>query len=216
MGRDGGDLRLRELERRLAALDFIHGAEKAAVPALGDERLEREPVHRLAGNRRRDQRQLHDRAPNIGRGGGRQRDHVHDQRGAIVGASRVERGRHQRACSVVRRRALAQSFGDGVVGQDPVHAVATQQETVVQSHRLGAIVEARVRFGAERAREHARVARSAFPGVILGETGQAVAPEPIGARVADVQQVGDAGAQHERGEGAGHPLEARDPGDRAR
>ena len=77
----------------------------------------------------------------------------------------------------------------------------------MQSHRLGAIVEARVRFGPERAREHARVARSAFPGVILGETGQAVASQPVGARVADVQQVGGAGAQHERGEGAGHPFE---------
>ena len=151
------------------------------------ERLQRRLIHRLAGNWRRDQRQLHDRAPNIGRGGGRQCNHIHDQRGAIVGASRVERGRHQSARSVVRRRTLAQSFGDGVVGQHPVHAVATQQETVVQSHRLGGIVEARVRFGAERAREHPRVARSASPGVILGETGQAVAPRPIGARVADVQ-----------------------------
>ena len=63
----------------------------------------------------------------------------------------------------------AAGFGDGVVGQHPVHAVATQQETVVQSHRLGGIVEARVRFGAERAREHPRVARSTFPGVILGD-----------------------------------------------
>ena len=85
----------------------------------------------------------------------------------------------------------------------------------MQRHRLGRIVEARVRFGTERAREHMRLARPRLPGVILGETGEAVASQPVGARVADVQQVGGAGAQHERGEGAGHPFEARDPGGRA-
>ena len=48
MGCDRGDLRLRELKRRLAALDFVHGAENAAVPPVGDERFERKAVDRLA------------------------------------------------------------------------------------------------------------------------------------------------------------------------
>jgi len=54
------------------------------------------------------------------------------------------------ARGVVRCGALAQGLGDGVVGQEPVHAVAAQQEAVVQRHRLGRIIEARVRLSAER------------------------------------------------------------------
>ena len=38
----------------------------------------------------------------------------------------IERRRHQRARGVVRRRALAQGLGDGVIGQEPVHAIAAQ------------------------------------------------------------------------------------------
>ena len=46
--------------------------------------------------------------------------------------------RDQRARGIARRRALAQDVGDALVGQEPVHAVAAQQEAVVQRHRLAA------------------------------------------------------------------------------
>jgi hypothetical protein len=41
--------------------------------------------------------------------------------------------------------------------------------------------------------------------MIVGQAGEAIAAQPIGARVADVQHVRDAPAQHQRREGASHP-----------
>ena len=76
-----------------------------------------------------------------------------------------------------------------------MHAVAAQQKPIVQRDRLRPVVEARFRLGAERAGQHARPAGAAVAGMILGEAGEAVAPQPIGARIADMQQVGDAAAQ---------------------
>ncbi len=207
MGRDRRHLRLREFERRVAALDLVPRGENPAVAAVRDERVKRKAVDGLADRRRRDQGELHDRTADIGGGGRRQRHHVEDQRGAIIGAAGVEGGRDQRFGGVVGSGAVAQGLGDPLVGQEPVHAVAAQEKPVMQRDRLRRIVEARLALGAERARQHPRLARAAVTGMVLGETGETVAPQPIGAGIADVQEMGDPAAQDERGEGARHPLQ---------
>ena len=74
---------------------------------------------------------------------------------AIVGAAGVERGRDERARGVVGSGALAQELGDALIGQEPVHAVAAQEEAVVQGDRLRRVVQPHLRLRAERAREHA-------------------------------------------------------------
>ena len=119
----------------------------------------------------------------------------------------VERGGDQRFGGVVGSGALAQKLGDAIVGHDAMHAVAAQEKPVVQRDRLRRIVEARFTLGAKRARQHARVAGAAVTGMILSETSETVAPQPIGAGIADVQEVGDPAAQHQRSERARHPLE---------
>ena len=43
--------------------------------------------------------------------------------------------------------------------------------------------------------------------MVGGKTGQTIAAQPVGARIPDMQQVGDAAAQHQRGEGAPHSRE---------
>ena len=171
MGRHGSDLGLGKLQCDLAALDLVHGGEKAAVPALGEQRLQEVAVDRLSHDRRRGQRQPHERAADVGRDRRRQSDHVKNQRGAIVGAAGVEGGRHERAGGGLRSRPLAQGLADAVVGQDSVHPVAAQEKAVVQGDRLRCVVEARLRLDAERASKHARSPGPLLPRMIGGETG---------------------------------------------
>ena len=91
-----------------------------------------------------------------------------------------------------------------------MHAVAAQEKTVVQRHRLAGVIEPQLRLDAQRAGQDMRAAGSALlPHVIGGQAGQAVAAEAIGARIPDMQQVDDAAAQHQRGEGASHPRQFR-------
>ncbi len=101
IGGDRGDLRLGKFQRHLAALDFVDRAEQTGVAAVGHQHLEHETVDRLAVDRHRDQRQLHDGGADIGRFHRRQLDDVDHQRRAIIGAAGVERGRHQRARGIV-------------------------------------------------------------------------------------------------------------------
>ena len=107
VGRNGRDLRLGKFYRDLAALDLVQGAEQAAVAAVREQRLEHEAVDRLAADRRRDQRQLQDRAADVGRNRGRQPDHVEHQSGAIIVAAGIERRGHERARRIIGSRALS-------------------------------------------------------------------------------------------------------------
>ena len=54
-----------------------------------------------------------------------------------------------------------------------------------------------------------RPSRAGDADVVVGQTGQPVAAQPVGARVADVQHVRRAAAQHQRGERASHAGERR-------
>ena len=165
-----------ELQRDLAALDLVHRGEEAAVPSLGEQRLQDVAVDRLADDRRRDQRQPHDRAADVGRDRRRQGDHVQHQRRAIVGAAGIEGRVHQCAGGDLGRRPLAQGFANALVGQDSVHAVGAQEKAVVQRDGLAGVVEARLRLDAERAGQHRRLPGPSLPRMIGGETGQTVAP----------------------------------------
>ena len=89
--------------------------------------------------------------------------------------------------------------------QEAVHAVAAKQEAVVPRHRLGGVVEPHLGLDAERAVKDGRPAGARFAHVVDGQAVQAVAAQPIGAGVADMQHVRDAPAQHQRREGASHP-----------
>ena len=114
VGGDGRDLGLGKLQHHLAAFDLVDRAEQAAVAAVGHQHLEHEAIDRLAVDRHRDQRQLHDGGADIGGFRRRQLDHVEHQGRAVVGAAGIERGRDQRARRIVGRGALAQDVGDGV------------------------------------------------------------------------------------------------------
>ena len=71
-----------------------------------------------------------------------------------------ERGRNQRAGGILGSGALAQDVGDGSRSrQKPVHAVAAQQEAVVQRHRLGRVVEPHFGLDAKRAGESVATGR---------------------------------------------------------
>ena len=85
VGGDGRDLGLGKFQHHLAAFDLIDGAEEAAVAAVGDEHFENEAIDRLAIDRNRDQRQLHDGGADIGGFRRRQLDHVEHEGGAVVG-----------------------------------------------------------------------------------------------------------------------------------
>ncbi len=119
----------------------------------------------------------------------------------------MERSRHQRAGGILWGGAFAQDVGDAPFRQKTVHAVTAQQETVVQRHRLRCIVEAHFRLHPQRAVEHVRAASPVLAHMVCGEASHAIAAQPIGARIPDVQQVGDAAAQHQRRQRATHPGE---------
>ncbi len=206
--RDCGDLRLGKFHRHLAALDFVESAEQAGIAAVRHQHLEHEAVDGLAVDRSRDQRQLHNVGADVGGFAGRQVDHVGNKRGAIVGRARLQRRRHQGARSVFRRRALAQNVGDVFGRQIGMNAVAAEQKAVVQRHRLGGVIEPQFGFDAERAIEDVRSAAAArLAQMIGGQEREPIVAQPIGARVADMNNVGDAAAQDQRGEGAAHASE---------
>ena len=94
-----------------------------------------------------------------------------------------------------------------LIRQKTVHAVTAQQETVVQRHRLRGVVEAHFRLHSQRAVERVRAARAILAHMVGGEASHAVAAQPIGARIPDMQQVGDAAAQHQRRQRATHSGE---------
>ena len=150
---------------------------------------------------------MRDAGADVGRFRRRQANHVEHQRGAVVGAAGIERGRHQRAGGVLGRDALAQDVGDALGRQEAVHAVAAEQEAVVLRHRLAGVVEPHLGLDAQRAGKDVRPAGAALPHMVDGQAGQAVAAQPVGAGVADMQHMRDAPAQHQRREGASHPRQ---------
>ena len=212
IGGDRRDLRLGKFQHHLAAFDLVDRTEQAAIAAVGHQHLQQKAVDRLAHDRCRDQRQLHDGgADDLGRFRRRQLDHVDHHGGAVVGRAGIERGGDQRTRGIFRRRALAQNVGDGLGPQIAVHAVAAQQEAVVQRHRLGGVVEPHFGLDAERAEQDvgAAGAGGALAHMVGGEQRQAITAEPIGAAVTNMQHMRNPPAQHDRGEGASHAGERR-------
>ena len=119
VGGDRRDLRFGKFQYHLAAFDLVDRAEQAAVAAVGHQHLQQKAVDRLADDRYRDQRQLHDGgADDFGRFRRRQLDHIDHHGRAVVGRAGIERGRDQRARGIFGRRALAQDVGDGLGRQD--------------------------------------------------------------------------------------------------
>ena len=204
VGVDAGDLGLGELQGNDAALDFVLRAEQPRIAAIGDQRLQDKSIDRLAANRHRNYRQLQDGGADVGRSRSRQRDYIQNQSGAIVGAAGLERGRNQRAGGILGSGAFAQDVGDALFRQKPVHAVTAQQEAVVQRHRLRGIVEAHFRLHSQRTVERVRAASAVLAHMVGGEASHALAAQPIGAGIPDMQQVGDAAAQHQRRQRATH------------
>ena len=74
----------------------------------------------------------------------------------------------------------------------------------MQRHRLGGVVEPDLGLDAERPVEDVRAAGAVLAYMVDGQAGEAVAAQPIGAGVADMQHMRDAPAQHQRREGASH------------
>jgi hypothetical protein len=107
VGGHRGDLRLGKFQYDFAALDLVNRTEQARISAVGYEHFEDEAIDRLAGDRHRDQRQLHDRSADVGRFRRRQLDNIEDQSRAIVGAAGVERSRNQRPGGIFGSRPLA-------------------------------------------------------------------------------------------------------------
>ena len=133
----------------------------------------------------------------VGRSRRRQPDHVQHQGGAVVGAAGVEGGRDQRAGGILGRGALAQDFGDALLAQKPMHPVAAQQKPVVHRHRLRGVIKAHLGLDPERAGERVRATSAILAHMVGRQAAQAVTAEPIGAGIPDMQQVGDAAAQHQ-------------------
>ena len=88
-----------------------------------------------------------------------------------------------------------------------MHAVAAQQETVVQRDRLSCIVETHFRLHSQRAVEGVRAASAVLAHMVGGEASHALATQPVGARIPDMKQVGGAAAQHQRCQRATHSGE---------
>jgi hypothetical protein len=72
---------------------------------------------------------------------------------------------------------------------------------------MARIIETQLGLDAERAVEHARAPGAALSHMVACEAAQAVTPHPVGAGIADMQNMRDATAQHQRGEGASHAGE---------
>ena len=108
----------------------------------------------------------------------------------------LERRLDQCAAGILGGRADTQDVGDGFVDQGAVHAVGAQQEAVVQRHRMAGVVQAQLRLDAQSAGQHGRFA-AVVAHVIGGQPRQAVAAQPVGAGVADMQQMREPAAQHE-------------------
>ena len=202
-GGDRGDLRLGELQHHRAAVHLVDRAEQPAVSAVGHQDVQHEPVHRVADLRHGNQRQAHDGGADIVGARRRQRHHVQHERGAVVGAAGLERRIDQRSAGILGRRAYPQDVGDAFVHQRAMHPVGAQQEAIVQRHRMAGVVQAQLRLDAECASEHRRI-RPVLAHVVGGEAQQAIAAQPVGPRVADMQQMRETAAQDQRGEGAAH------------
>jgi len=87
-----------------------------------------------------------------------------------------------------------------------VHAVAAEQKAVMLRHDLAGVVEPHFGLDAHCAGEDVGPAGANLPHMVGGEASQTIAAQSIGARVADMQHMRDATAQHERREGAAHAL----------
>ncbi len=168
----------------------------------------REPTHASRPKDARDQRQFCNVGADVGCFRRFQADHVEHQSGAVVGAAGIEGRLDQRARAIFGRDALAHDVGDGFRREIPVHAIAAEQEAVVLRHRLTGVVEPHLGLDAKRAGEDVRPAGTGRPNVVGGQQVQAIAAEPIGAGVADMQHMRDASAQHQRREGASHSRQA--------
>ena len=205
IGGDGRDLGLRKFQHHLAALDLVRRAEQAGVSSVGHQHLEHE-------SRRPSRRQTAPGSAAVARS---------QRRSRPIPPSAVRPRRAPRPCNcrccrtasaaVTSARAVSSEAErsrrmSAMVSalQEAVHAVAAQEEAVVQRHRLGGIVEPHLGLDAERAGKDVRPTGAVVPHMIGGQAGEAVTAQPIGARVADVQHMGDAPAQHQRGEGASH------------
>jgi hypothetical protein len=141
---------------------------------------------------------------------GFQAHHVEHQRGAIVAAAGIERGRDQCASGIFGGNALAHDGGDELVREIAMDAVAAQQKAVVLCHRLTVVIEPHLRLDAQRASKDIRPAGATAVAYMIGrETAQVVAAQPVGAAVADMQHMGDAPAQHQRSERAAHAGQRR-------
>ena len=88
--------------------------------------------------------------------------------------------------------------------RNSVDPVAAQQEAVVQRQRLAGVIQPYLGLNTERTGQNVRPASAIVAHVVGGQTAEAVAAQPIGAGIADVQSVRDAAAEHQCGEGASH------------
>ena len=207
-GGDRGDLRFGEFQHHRAAIHLVNRTEQAAVAAVGHQNVQHESVHRVADLRHRNQRQAHDGGADIIGARRRQCHDVQHERGAVVGAAGLERRLDQRSAGILGRRTHPQDVGDAFVHQRAMHAVGAQQEAIVQRDRMAGVIQAKFRFDAECAGEHRRIP-TAVAHVVGGQAQQAIAAQTVGARVADMQQMRETAAQHQRGECAAHADEVR-------
>ena len=169
--------------------------------------MQDETVDRLAAERHRDHRQLQDGGADVGRSRRRQRDDVEHQRGAVVGAA---------GSSAAATSALAVSSGAERSRRMSAMLWSVRNPCTPSLHNRKrscsatgwrGVVEAHFRLDAERAGQRVRAAGAFLAHMVGGQAGQAVAAQPIGAGIADMQQMGDAAAQHQRGERAAHSGE---------
>ena len=77
-----------------------------------------------------------------------------------------------------------------------MHAVAAEQEAVMLRHWLARIVQPYLGLDAQRAQKDMRSAVAVLPHMVGGEAGQAIAAQPVSARVSDMNHMRDAPSQH--------------------
>ena len=203
-----GHARMRKLQHDLAAMPPVGRLEKAAVAAVREHVAKDEIVDDVAARRQIQDRKRRDRVREFV---AIRRWQVHDvkhQRGDVVAAAGGERRVDQGMCQLLRRRALAQQLLDTVIGERAMDAVAAEQEPVVLPQADGCVVEAGELLEADGAVE--QMGEVAAPGdMVLGQPLQASLAQPVGAGVADMDDMAKSSRQDHRRKGTAHAVEPR-------
>ena len=192
----------RGLQRHQVAARLVPCEMNVAAAAAVDRAQDLEAVEHHPRLQHRRQRQLGGVTMDLDRLGIRQRVDAHQLQGQVVVAAGLEGGVDDgRGQSVQIRFVAAQQLGELLWFEGFVDPVGGQHEQVIHLDRQHVVVEIQVTIDAEGSRQVGLFAGH-HDAMVVGKQFELLTTQAVDAPVADVEEVGRCGLQHQRTEGA--------------